>query len=267
MKFLQRPNYISKKQFSFQFLDKPKIFAYWVILLIISITLFSIINGRMNVNSFYTQSTSVNSSAKSSSPMIDSSKSATAYRNPYVGIGVITTPWKKDDCYKRAFLIQIYISNISQYENEIIPNLIIWEYYDFNGNYHIEYNTSKISIGREYEDRTELFFKITMFLDEDYGICKFNLRKTYTIHISGGSGYYSRSNPTNNVPSDNSQPKIGYSDVLDFYSNYISTPISFADLINKLSIFAKKKLENHKKREKQYECKTKSRFEKFSPYT
>ena len=271
MSYLVKQNNKIKKYYSLQSLrrtSKSKILTYWLIFLFTSITLLSFMNGEIKTNPVTSQNISVTNSIKSA-PVNSSSKSTPTTRNPYVGIGVITTPWKKDDCYKRAFLVQIYISNISQYENEkkITPNLIIWEYYDFNGDYHIEYNASKISIGREYEDRTELFFKITMFLDEDLGICKFSLRKTYIIHISGSSGYNPRNYPSaNNLPSDNNQPKISVTGISDLYSNYISLPKDFIKFIVKMSNYIRKKLKKSKDDKKQSNNEQKSRFERFSPY-
>jgi len=165
--------------------------------------------------------------------------------NEFRGIGLITSNWTKKLCFKKALLVQLSLVNITALLNFNIikPKLIIWEWYDFSGDYHIQYNVTKISIGRNFNDRSELYYNFYVFIDKEIGVCSLELMCFYTIRFGGGG------RELYDTPLIPSAP-INFSTVLQYilnYSLYVTTPITILQKIKDLVKWLKKKGKDSKK--------------------
>jgi len=230
-----------------------RIFALCIILIFICTPLLFAFNGALPLvpSSLKVESPIV--STPNSTPISDSIDSNNPSVNTrFYGVRQITTLWIKDECRYNTLLAQIFILNLTRIDiNQlIIPISIYWELYDYQGNFITQTNTTNVSISRCFEDRTTMFYKITVFINESFGVCSFTTKKFYTLRFVNGSSQNHNDNPGSNlipIASDNIPTTLSNAaDILQI----ISSPLDAYILIELIYRFRKYLLKIRKQKKK-----------------
>lgn len=90
----------------------------------------------------------------------------------FSGVGQINTGWLKymEKYYlnNESFTINPTILNITRDSDQAIINnsKILWDYYDFQGNYHSSWNNTKVSLQHYPNDQMFIYFNIHVWINE-----------------------------------------------------------------------------------------------------
>lgn len=207
-------------------------------------------------------------STPESYPINDSLSSNNQSTNArFLGVNHITTLWIKDDCRNNSLLAQIFILNLIRIDTNqsIEPISIYWDIYNYQGQFINKYNATDVSISRSFEDKTTMYYKITVFVNESYGVCSFTIKKFYTLRFIIGSSQNYNDNPGSNIipeVSDNIPTSLSNAaDILQI----ISTPLNVYTLIELISRL-KNYLRKVRKQKKKIQMKIAGANDDFNKY-
>lgn len=210
-------------------------------------------------------------SKPASHPINDSLSSNNQSTNArFFGVNQITTLWIKDECRINALLAQIFILNLTRIDTNqsIEPISIYWDIYNYQGHFINKYNTTNVSISRSFEDKTTMFYKITVLINESYGVCSFTIKKFYTLRFIIGSSQNYNDNPGSNIiPETSENIPTTLSNAADILQ-IISSPLDAYTLIELIYRFRKylQKVRKEKKKVKIKNVGANDDFNKYLPY-